>query len=237
MTWGDEFTTLDPARWQQFHWEWPKTPQNLYVRDGILHLVSRRSEGYLNTSLTTLDPTDNVPNKTFKYGYFEARTKVPQGKGGWPAWFLNSEAQQRGNPCLYLWGEIDIYEQFGSWPHTHFLKLHKNTGSGCGVPDETRPTSDWMRCDTATTSCDLGADWHTWGLLWEPGRVRWYRDGQIVQSTRYHSTVADVPAYDSTNQSMVMVFDMYIGGWNNPVDATSPDVFDHQVDWVRVWTR
>lgn len=46
--------------------------------------------------------------KTFKYGYFEARLKCPKGLGVWPAFWLNSDADENGKTA---WPpEVDFLE-------------------------------------------------------------------------------------------------------------------------------
>ena len=41
-----------------------------------------------------------------------------------------------------------------------------------------------------TSSSDLTSGWHTYGLLWEPGSLTWYLDGQVV----YTFTGSEVPS-------------------------------------------
>jgi beta-glucanase (GH16 family) len=243
LTWDDDFNTLDTSKWEQCWYEHDPGPYNIFVLNGMLHLQMRRAEGYLKANLCSIDLSDNRPFNVFRHGYFEARSRVPVGKGAWSAFWLSSEYHARNwqppHGCPPYWSEIDIYEMIGTQPHTHYTTLHRNTNGRCGIADETRPAQQWMRCDTDTTPCDLRADFHVYAVQWTPDRVRWYRDGQVVQSTRYHFTLADVPAFDSTDQAM------YISLGTSPCefasstcpDSTSPDVIDHEVDWVRVWTR
>ena len=242
LTWSDDFNTLDNSKWEQCWYEPNPGPHNIFVSNGILHLRMRRVDGYMKASVCSIDVGDNVPYNVFRQGYFEARSRVPVGKGAWTAFWLSSEYHarnfERPHTCPPYWGEIDIYEMLSTEPHTQYTTVHRNVNSRCGVPDETRPAKRWMRCDTDTTPCNLQADFHVYALKWTRDRVTWYRDGEVVKSTRYHSTVADLPSFDSTDQPNYIVLNTWPCGWpNNCPDSTSPDVLDHQVDWVRVWTR
>jgi hypothetical protein len=44
-------------------------------------------------------------------------------------------------------------------------------------------------------------------------------------------------AWPSTNQEHLLILDEWTGGWGSPIDSTTPDVLDLQVDWVRVWQK
>jgi beta-glucanase (GH16 family) len=242
--WDDEFdgTALDLTKWKPAWYLRDPGSRNYAVSNGILHLTSRRSEGYRNVELNSVDLASGTPMHYWKGGYFEARAKWPQGRGNWSAFWLNSLAHQIDYQppyaCPLLWSEIDIYENIWVNPQTQWTSLHRNVNGRCGVPDKTRPATTWMRCDTDATSCDLTVGFHTYGVLWEPDRVRWYRDGQLVHSTRYHFTVADVSAFHSTWQDMFLSLWLHSCDWSNRcTDATTPDVIDHQFDWVRVWQK
>ena len=56
------------------------------------------------------------PDKGWTYGYFEARIKLPQGKGTWPAfWMMPANNDFTTNPWPGC-GEIDIMEEVGADP-------------------------------------------------------------------------------------------------------------------------
>ena len=61
------------------------------MKKGVLHLVSRRSQGYpSNIAVTTFSA-----HKLFKFGYFEARMKWTKGNGSWPGFWMISNAWAR----------------------------------------------------------------------------------------------------------------------------------------------
>jgi hypothetical protein len=119
----------------------------------------RRVDGYMKASVCSIDLSNNVPYNVFRHGYLEARSRVPVGKGAWSAFWLGSEYHARNwewpHTCPPYRAEIDIHEMLSNEPHTQYTTLHRNVNGRRGVPDETRPATPWMRCDTDTTPCSL----------------------------------------------------------------------------------
>jgi beta-glucanase (GH16 family) len=71
---------------------------------------------------------------------------------------------------------------------------------------------------------DLTACFHTYGMLWTATQVSWYLDGRLMMSAT---------PYDSLNQPMFLLLQMWTGGWTGEPDATTPSTIETQVDWVR----
>ena len=87
-------------------------PENVIVQNGYLIITAKQEAfggaSYTSARLKTKDLFDQ------KYGRFEARIKLPLGKGLWPAfWMLGSNIDQVGWPQC---GEIDIMELRGQQP-------------------------------------------------------------------------------------------------------------------------
>ena len=98
------------------------------------------------------------------YGRVEARIKVPEGSGLWPAfWMLGTDIDQNPWPQS---GEIDIMEQVGRLPSQVFGTLHGPGYSGGqsygGVYDLGTPVAD---------------NYHTYAVEWQPDQIVWYIDG------------------------------------------------------------
>jgi hypothetical protein len=45
------------------------------------------------------------------------------------------------------------------------------------------------------------------------------------------------PTYDSTNQPMYLLLQMWTGGWTGDPNSTTPDLLETQVDYVDVWQK
>ena len=199
----------------------------------MLNLVSRRSQGYPDI---TLSSESGSKPRVFKRGYFEARMKWTKGKGAWPAFWLSSYrnainqewpsinpyCENHGLAVALCWNsELDVFEGQGLEPHTFYGTLHRNTNGSWGVPDSTNEPA-WK-----TVRANLTNGFHTYGALWTASEVRWYLDGHQVLRA---------PTFASTDQPMFLLFDMWIG-WADTPDASTPDSLRTKVDWVRVWRR
>lgn len=160
-----------------------------------------------------------------RYGYFEARMKLPQAPGLWPAMWLmpdrglaTGEQWQRASTSHGAM-EFDVMEFLSRWGGHRFNiafhwdgyeKEHKQTGS-----------------PTIYTGADKDG-FITAGLLWTPGQAEIYCNGTLVahwESTRISNVASD------------LMFTHVMGGWdNNALDDTKlPDEF--VIDYVRCWQR
>jgi len=233
LAFDNEFNTLDRSTWDNHIWydEPPKANQQ-FVRGGVLHLVAYRSQGYSGTSVTT-----SSSNKTFQYGYFEARIKSTVGSGMRPGWWLLSQrhATNHAAPSINPYckknglqpeqcidGEIDIYDN-GGRGDVFFVGLHRSACECYGYTDQLVPYPNWY-----TAPKNLYADWHTYAVKWTPKNVTFYLDDQVV---------ASVSPLASTNQPMFLILWNEPAGWDAPVTPSTPDEMDTQVDWVHVWQR
>jgi beta-glucanase (GH16 family) len=228
------FNAIDPARWRRaMHWE-PEEPSDVFTdASGILHIQSRRSEGYPNRSLSTLGTGTGEPRNVWKFGYFEARFHLPAGVGSNPAFWLMAASDplnpnHPGPPCPVppagdprcLSAELDIFEHFPVNGVDDFeTTLHRNTSGRWGVPDQTRSVF-------AHPGVNLGAGYHTYAAKWTPTQVCSYLD-QIQ--------LGCLVPWDSINQDMFLTLYEWTRVFGPPPNATTPDVLDMRVDWVRVW--
>lgn len=222
LVFDDEFNSLDSSVWTDHIWYLPGVSGTVFAQNGVLHVQSQRASGWQQADATT------GRKETWLYGYFEARMKWTGAPGAWPAFWLFSQAQMNGQTSAsLLCSEVDIQEGDGTDLVGYNTALHKNTGSGFGVPDVQAPVDNWHP-DLGLG--DLADSWHTYGLLWTPTRVSWYLDGQQI------ATAAPYP--NSTNQPMFMLLSMGDGGaisGNFTPPATGPSVIESQFDWVHVW--
>lgn len=228
---------LDAATWHTCHWWAPTTctvethkelslytRDNVEVADGVLTLTARReravgwngqtfeyTSGLVSTGGSPYSTPRKPPGFVFRYGYAEARIKVPAGRGLVPAFWLPM-ADHEWPP------EIDILEIVGHRPkgaHMHYhYKRANGTRAGVG--------KTW-------TGPDLSAGWHTFGVDWRRGSLTWYVDG-VARFNLEHKVVTDKPAY--------LVLNLAVGGnWPGSPDADTAFPAQLLVDWVRVHQR
>jgi beta-glucanase (GH16 family) len=73
-------------------------------------------------------------------------------------------------------------------------------------------------------------EFHTYGLLWEPGKIVWFIDG--IERSRFTDTHAIV------NEPMYLLINFGIDArWPGPCDATTPFPSYYECDAVRVYQR
>lgn len=104
------------------------------------------------------------------YGAFEARMLLSDTQDAWPAFWMMPTAQVR-------YPEYDIVENDGkaSFNLQTYHTIH---------------TSGGVSSDNHDYEQDVGSQWHTFGFLWEPGRLRWYVDGEVVKDMTFASAAA-----------------------------------------------
>ena len=92
------------------------------VKDGVLRIEARKeANGKWRSGLLA---SADAWNGGFAqmYGYFEARIKLPNGPGTWPAfWF--SRSWPRGSPPGVT-VEIDLLEYYGKFPEGFHSVVH-----------------------------------------------------------------------------------------------------------------
>ena len=103
--------------------------------------------------------------KTFRFGRIEARMKLPNFMGAWPAfWMLGANLPQVGWPAS---GEIDIMEHVNA-ENRVYGTIHWQ--------DATNQYASYGG-NTATTV----TDWHVYAVEWDTNTIRWFVDGN-----KYH---------------------------------------------------
>ncbi|MFT6875121.1 MAG: hypothetical protein ACJAZF_001229, partial [Granulosicoccus sp.] len=111
-----------------------------------------------------------------KYGYFEARIKIPSHVGTFPAfWLFHNKRVWEGTQRT----EIDIMENLGHAPWyiyntAHYFKNVSSSNYGDANFLKPRPSGQIY------TGIDYSQDYHVYAVKWEPGRVTWYIDDQEV---------------------------------------------------------
>jgi beta-glucanase (GH16 family) len=154
-------------------------------------------------------------------GKVEARIKLSEGQGLWPAfWMLGSSCPETPWPDC---GEIDIMEGKGSLPTLSSSAMH-----GPGYSGQT-PFANWQRFARGRIT-----DFHTYAVEWDTRSVQWLVDG----APHYQVGTTDIHAYGKSvlDKSFIVILNMAIGGHfdGNPrSDAIFPATM--LIDYVRVY--
>jgi beta-glucanase (GH16 family) len=158
-----------------------------------------------------------------KHGYFEARMRVPSGRGLWPAFWLNPE-DGKWPP------EIDIVEivddgRVGTRQSFHFL--HGRATKTAAVHE-----SRLDRFGAWRPGFDFADAFHTFAVDWQADRVRHFVDDTLVadrQFTWQHNDGSDGGA------AHVLV-NLAVGGrWPGPPQDAAAFPARLRLSHIRVW--
>jgi beta-glucanase (GH16 family) len=220
LTFQDEFdgTVLDQSKWNLGYNHWgiinhelqAYVPDAFTVQGGLLSINAEHRQAeyggktmeYTSGAITTLGKFQQ------EYGYFEARCKVPSGKGFWPAFWLL--------PADLSWPpEIDIFEYIGDQKNTLYFHNHYKDGEG-------KHQAEGFQIEGP----DYSVDFHTIAVDWEPEFIAWYVDGKEV--ARSAKGIPKGPFY--------ILLNLAVGGdWPGPPSASTVFPSQFQIDYVRVY--
>ena len=160
-----------------------------------------------------------------KFGRFEARIKIPQDQGIWPAfWLLGNNIDTVGWPQS---GEIDIMENIGREPSIVHGTIHGpgySGGSGIGASY------------TLPKNKTFAADYHVYAVEWSSNEIRWYVDGKLYQTLKPQNLPAGTTwVFD---HPFFLLLNLAVGGgWPGNPDRTTTFPQMMLVDYVRVYRR
>jgi beta-glucanase (GH16 family) len=237
LTWQDEFDgpagqLPDPSRWvfdvgtdwgnAQLEYDTAR-PENVSL-DGAGHLaITARRESYLGCEYTS--GRINTRGKFQQAGgRFEARMRMPRGRGLWPAfWLLGANIGAVNWPAC---GEIDILEYRGQEPRVVHGSLH-----GTGYSGGNAVTRSYT-----VPGAPLDSSFHVYAVEWTSKEISWFVDDHVFFTVARNGLPAGRSwAFDHT---FFVVLDLAVGGhFVGPPDAGT--VFPQQllVDYVRVYRR
>ena len=231
---SDEFagSSLNGAKWQPWY---PDVPFWNTTTPGGHKTNSNEPQGYDETGITFVDDADgkrvmrftmhesnhavpelaytsgmvcSYPSFVSKYGYFEARLKVPNAWGSWPAFWRM--------PADFVWPpEEDIFENWG-----------RDTFNGQSSSAVHFPNQVPSRTAHHQFAGDTGGVWRTFGELREPGRMRTYFDGTLVADWEID------PAYE---RDMYLLCNL-AGDKDNHAGVANSAPFSMDVDYIRAWS-
>ena len=165
-------------------------------------------------------PSGAITTKaTFQHGYFEARIKMPQGKGFWPAFWLTS-ADGRWPP---EWDILEVVSTAGEI----YEYPHPVSGGTCSWQ------SGAAGSDSIYTSGEgapnVFSQYNVFGLLVTTSEVTWYVNG--VTTAHYH-----VNSAAGSDDHFWVLLNLAVGGnWPGNPDGTTPWPGNMLVDYLKIW--
>ena len=173
------------------------------------NLVLTLNKGTTNGYPYSSGMVQNGRSFSYKYGYTEARVKVPGNAGVWPAyWTLASPIDKYWPP------EIDIFEFGMEGNNSHpWFNYHYGTYPNNGQFGVKR---------YGNAAINYTQDFHTYGMLWRSNIIQVYIDGQPGPSYTASGNITSLPQY--------LIFNLGLKKGANVPSGTSM-----LVDYVRVW--
>ena len=225
LTFDDEFegTTLDLSKWNII--------SRILYSNGALNVYNPAMvsvvNGHLKLNLQRVSylgkpysggeiDTRNKFNQ--RYGYFEARIKIPSGSGMHPAWWLW--------PLSDRWPpEIDIVETKGNQPTTAYMTVHWSEHEVVrAYPEQVDFTGDNF-AESTYDGPDFAQDFHVFGVKWTPDMLIWYIDG-----VERHRTTEHIP-----QEPFMLILDLALDNYGGAVDTSTILPAFMLVDYVRVY--
>ncbi|MES2475564.1 MAG: family 16 glycosylhydrolase [Verrucomicrobiota bacterium] len=233
LAWSDEFggTSLNGSNWSVGtgnRRDAVNSANALSVQSGYLRIKTYTEGGTHYTGwVGTQSKFENC------FGYWEARIRYNSSQGMWSAFWLqpygiNNVGDPAGNGT-----EIDIAEHrsrdTGGANLTNSMTMnvhwdgyagsHKSVGSTVGNP--------------GANGASLQGNFHTYGLLWESGRYRFFIDGVEVWTT--------TAAISQVRQWIYLTSEVESGAWAGPTpssygDRNSSSTYQ-DIDYVRFYQR
>ena len=196
--------------------------ENLSVENGYL-LITARQESFNGSTHTSARIQTKNKFQT-QFGRFEARMRLPNGQGMWPAfWLLGDD-----NNGTEIWpniGEIDIMENRGQQPTTISGAVHGPGYSGGNSINKEFNFSD-SRVDT---------DFHVYGVEWGENYINYYVDDVLYNQITPEDVTGE---WVFNDRSFYIIINLAVGGdfVGNPNSET---LFPQTmlIDYVKVYQQ
>lgn len=182
--------------------------------------------------------------KTFKYGYFEIRCKVPKAQGLWSAFWMLSDTYNTVSGDGQGGAEIDImespYYDDPKMPAKHYRNTTFHTLHIDGYGDDHKSVIS----PKYVVQNDIYDTFNTYGVLWTANEYVFFING--VESWRTNFGVSDSPQYlilsieisgkhSKTNADPSNPNNKYC--WAGEITKNPPELLpaDFVIDYVRVY--
>lgn len=187
--------------------------------NGNLAIIARE-ESYMGQPYTS---ARIVTRDLFEvtYGRVEARIKLPEGQGIWPAfWLLGSDISTVGWPQC---GEIDVMEYLGHETNKVYGTVHGPGYSGGGGIGES----------LTLPSGGFNTDFHIFAIEWQEDSIKWFVDDSMYFSITPDDLGGNEWVFD---HSFYIILNLAVGGtWPGYPDGTTVFPQTMLVDYVRVY--
>lgn len=235
LVWADEFdsTDLNPDFWsyekgyvrnKEVQYYTQNRKENCKLEGGMLIITGRKEESEYEGAKYTSASIITNKKKSWKYGRFEIRAKVPAGKTGiWPAFWAKGDSQNTGATWPRC-GEIDIMEYAAKKPYEMINNVIWGESSTA-----TKSSTKFVESQTKYSD-----DFHIYSLNWNTNQITFAIDNKVTHVVEM-STITPNPF----NQPFSILLNLALG---TPTDGSLGGKFDestlpvqYHVDYVRIY--
>ena len=237
LVWSDEFDEdglPSTSKWrydtgghgwgnQELQYYTSSRSENARVENGNL-IIEARKESWSGSEYTS---ARLLSRAEWTYGRFEARAKLPSGRGTWPAiWMLPDLGQYGGWPRA---GEIDIMEHVGFDPDRVHSTVHT---------DAYNHTKGTHRGASTVVSTARSA-FNVYAVEWTPSEIRGYVNDThyfTFRNERLTNSQAD-DRHWPFDHPFHLIFNIAVGGSWGGQQGVDPNIWPQrlEVDYVRVY--
>lgn len=234
LVWEDDFdgTALDLTKWTPVVRErWnhlaytTDREENVYVSNSNLIIKPIREKYNGSSQSWTSGLVRTLHKAEFMYGRIEAKIKMPQCTGAWPAfWTMGANHDDDftdGQPSFagannlgVIWpdcGEIDIVEMYDAKPIAE-ANFHYGDGNGNTITVGATPSATIPNMD----------DYHIYGMEWTEKKIEVYVDDVVYKTYNNTQDCFKFPHYLMLNYAV-------------RADVAALANTEMAIDWVRVY--
>jgi hypothetical protein len=241
LVWNDEFddgTTLDPAHWTHevkgsgwvndelqnyVNHQTSKGTVVTEIKDGSLHINCFKEDGKVYSGRVYAHVKEG-----WLYGWFEARIKLPSGKGTWPAFWMMPVGNDWNTNPWPMCGEIDIMEEVGCVPNEVSSSIHTQ---------DYNHTKNTQKTHAMTISKAEG-EYHVYALEWTEDAITTYVDGKVqlaVKKSNLGTGHNQWPFHYAFYPILNLAWGGSWGGMNGVDESALPVTMS--VDYIRVFQK
>jgi len=216
-------------------------PENAIIKNGHLYIMGKREtvpnesydpdSGDWRQESETADYTSasliTQGKKSFTYGIFEIRAKIPTALGMWPViWTMGENRDWPAN------GEVDImeYYRWKGFPTMLANVAWEGPKDQVKWASEKIPLHHFIKKDPDWTD-----KFHIWKMEWTPEFIRLYLDDELLNEVDLEETV-NPDGYNPYHHPHYILINLAMGvQGGDPTHSEFPQVF--LIDYVRVFQK
>lgn len=199
-----------------------KRMENANVENGVLHVIAQK-EDFKDKNYTS---ARLISKTAWQYGKFEARLKLPAGRGTWAAFWMMPGG----------WTFND-----GNWPDVGEFDIMEHVGHDPGVIHASAHSRDyqWQKGTQQTDTVhvkDAATAFHTYTWEWTPDVVKAYVDNELYFEYKNEGLGETKWPYE---KPFYLILNVAVGGAWGAMQGIDEDVFPQimEVDYVRIYQK